>query len=165
MYAIRSYYEITKQVVERFPKLRVGIHCHNDIGCAVASSMLAVDAGACHVQGTFLGIGERIGNADLSVLIPNFQLKKNMPCISGNIADLTETAILLSETSNIALPTNKPYTGASAFAHKGGMHIDVITSYSIHYTKLYEWRRCFGCRKRDHGVCRNDRCTDWFDNA
>ncbi len=120
-------YNITRTVAETFQNLRIGIHCHNDIGCAVASSMLAVDAGACHVQGTFLGIGERIGNADLSVQIPNCQLKKNMPCILGNIADLTETAILLSETSNIALPSNKPYTGSSAFAHKGGMHIDGVT--------------------------------------
>jgi 2-isopropylmalate synthase len=61
----QEIFEITKVVSDKFPKMRIGIHCHNDIGCAVASSMMAVDAGATQIQGTFIGIGERCGNADL----------------------------------------------------------------------------------------------------
>ncbi|MEZ4358016.1 MAG: citramalate synthase [Eubacteriales bacterium] len=120
-------FEVTKMVRDRFSDIRIGIHCHNDTGCAVASSMLAVNAGAKHVQGTFLGIGERAGNTDLSVFIPNMQLKRGYTCIEGGLTKLTDTAHVLSEICNIALPSNKPYVGASAFAHKGGMHIDGVT--------------------------------------
>lgn len=62
-------YKITKVVAERLPGRKLGIHCHNDIGCAIASSMLSVEAGVTHIQGTFIGVGERCGNADLSVII------------------------------------------------------------------------------------------------
>lgn len=116
----------TKEAVEAFPGVRVGIHCHNDIGCAVASSMLAVQAGATHVQGTFTGIGERCGNADLSILIPNLQLKQGYECIENDLSSLTKTVKKITEISNMSLPNNKPYTGYSAFAHKGGMHIDGV---------------------------------------
>ncbi|MEA5066509.1 MAG: citramalate synthase, partial [Eubacteriales bacterium] len=115
----------TREAALRHPKLKLGIHCHNDIGCAVASTMLAVEAGACHVQGTFNGIGERCGNADLSVLIPNLQLKQNYACVP-DLSKLTETAMRLSDISNMATPRSKPYVGKSAFAHKGGMHIDGV---------------------------------------
>ncbi len=118
--------EITKTVCDRFPSIRVGIHCHNDIGCAVASSVMAVEAGAVQVQGTFIGIGERCGNADLSVIIPNLQLKLGYQCVDGDLASLTNLAIKLYEITNLIMPTNKPYVGASAFAHKGGMHIDGV---------------------------------------
>ena len=67
-------YNIVKRVVEEFPDVRIGIHCHNDTGCAVANTLLAVEAGCIHVQGTFNGIGERCGNADLSIIIPDLQL-------------------------------------------------------------------------------------------
>lgn len=116
----------TDLIVKTFSKTRIGIHCHNDTGCAVASTMLAVNAGAVHVQGTFIGIGERCGNTDLSVFIPNMQLKQGYQCIDGDLSNLSETVIKLSEIANIAVPQNKPYVGASAFAHKGGMHIDGV---------------------------------------
>lgn len=119
-------YSITKEVVDKYPEKRIGIHCHNDIDCAVASSMLSVSAGACHVQGTFVGIGERCGNADLSVLIPNMQLKMGIPCIEGDLSNLTSTVMKIYDISNLIAPSNKPYTGSSAFAHKGGMHIDGV---------------------------------------
>ncbi len=121
--------EIVKKVCEAFPNRRVGIHCHNDIGCAVASSMSAVEAGAVQVQGTFIGIGERCGNADLSTIIPNLQLKMGMEC-SGDLLTLRDTASKLSEICNMRLDRNKPYVGESAFAHKGGMHIDGVTKVS-----------------------------------
>lgn len=123
-------YTIVKTVKERFPDMRIGIHCHNDTGCAAANSMMAVEAGACHVQGTFMGIGERCGNADLSVIIPNLQLKGGYNCIEGNLERLSETEIKIAEIANITVANNKPYVGESAFAHKGGMHIDGVDKLS-----------------------------------
>lgn len=130
-------YSITKLVKEKFPDTRISIHCHNDTDCAVASSILAVEAGAVQIQGTFIGTGERCGNTDLSVLIPNLQLKMNYQCIDGGLTKLSDTVFALYEISNIIPPNNKPYTGSSAFAHKGGMHIDGVDkcSYSFEHIK------------------------------
>lgn len=119
-------YNATKIVREKFPDIKIGIHCHNDTGCAVANSMLAVEAGAVQVQGTFTGIGERCGNTDLSIIIPNLQLKQGYNCVDGDLSLLSDTVKKLSEISNMAVPNNKPYVGTSAFAHKGGMHIDGV---------------------------------------
>jgi len=123
-------YEIVKDVCAHFPGHEVGIHCHNDTGCAVANSMLAVEAGVTHVQGTFTGIGERCGNADLSVIIPNLQLKGKYDCVNGNIERLCDTAARIAEITNLTVPSSKPYVGESAFAHKGGMHIDGVDKIS-----------------------------------
>lgn len=123
-------FDITKLVCDAFPDREIGIHCHNDSGCAVANTSAAVQAGASHVQGTFTGIGERCGNADLSVIIPNLQLKQGEGCIAGNLEDLTQTAIKIAEIQNMTVPANKPYVGASAFAHKAGMHIDGVDKLS-----------------------------------
>ncbi len=128
-----AVYEATRQVALRHPGKRVGIHCHNDIGCAVASTMMAVEAGACHVQGTFTGIGERCGNTDLGVVIPNLQIKMGRDCVP-ELSKLTAAAMRLSDISNMVMPGNKPYVGASAFAHKGGMHIDGV----LKETKSFE---------------------------
>ncbi|MFA9380166.1 MAG: citramalate synthase, partial [Acetanaerobacterium sp.] len=121
---------ITKTVCEAFPDVRVGIHCHNDIGCAVANSILAVEAGAMHIQGTFTGIGERCGNASLCTIIPTLQIKKGYACVSGSMENITSAAMQLSEISNMSLRANMPYVGSSAFAHKGGMHIDGVNKLS-----------------------------------
>ena len=119
-------YEITKKVVRQF-STPVGIHCHNDGGMAVANSIMAVKAGATQVQGTFIGLGERCGNANLSTIIPNLQLKKGYVCIRKNqMIRLTSTARYVAEVSNVALNTRLPYVGKSAFAHKGGMHVDGV---------------------------------------
>ncbi|MGI6005523.1 MAG: citramalate synthase [Christensenellales bacterium] len=123
-------WEMTKEVCRRFPKQRIGIHCHNDIGCAVANSLLAVDAGAVHIQGTMNGIGERCGNADLSAIMPTLQLKSGLRCISGDMEKLSLTAVKIAEIANTSLPSGKPYVGKSAFAHKGGMHIDGVDKLS-----------------------------------
>lgn len=117
-------YRATLAVRKAFPDIEIGIHCHNDCGCAIASSMVAVEAGATQVQGTFSGYGERCGNADLSVLIPNLILKKNCCCRVTQLEKLCATAMRLSEIANVSIPGGKPYVGNSAFAHKGGMHID-----------------------------------------
>ncbi|HCX64036.1 MAG TPA: citramalate synthase [Eubacteriaceae bacterium] len=105
----------------------IGIHCHNDGGMAVANSILAVEAGANHVQGTFLGIGERCGNANLSSIIPNLQIKRGFDLIpEEKMVNLTTASRYIAEVSNISLDHSLPYVGNNAFAHKGGMHIDGI---------------------------------------
>lgn len=105
----------------------LGIHCHNDAGCAEANSILAVQAGAVQVQGTLLGFGERCGNANLSTLIPSLQLKLGYHCIpQDNLKNLTPCARAVGEAANVVLDNGMPYVGRSAFAHKGGMHIDGV---------------------------------------
>ncbi len=105
----------------------VGIHAHNDSELAVANSLIAVKNGACHVQGTFIGFGERCGNARLTSIIPNLQLKMGYSCIpEEKISQLTRLAREAAEISNLALNEKLPYVGNDAFAHKGGMHIDGV---------------------------------------
>jgi 2-isopropylmalate synthase len=121
---IESIVKAVKQTVS----VPLGIHTHNDSGCAVANSIAAVKAGANHVQGTFVGIGERTGNANLSTLIANLQLKLGYECVpESSLPLLKETAHYIAETANIALPNTMPYVGGSAFAHKGGMHVDGVS--------------------------------------
>ncbi len=123
-------YEITKSVAEHFD-VDIGIHCHNDTGVAVANSMMAVEAGAVQVQGTYIGFGERCGNANLCTLIGNFQLKQGYECIpKDNLDQLTPLARLVAEIANISLWDKEPYVGRAAFAHKGGMHIDGVNKNS-----------------------------------
>ncbi len=108
-------------------KAKIGIHCHNDNGCAVAGTLAAVKAGASHVQGTFIGIGERCGNTNLSTVIPDLQLKLGYECVPKNsMQSLTETARYIAEVANIKLAGSMPYVGRSAFGHKGGMHADGV---------------------------------------
>ncbi|MCL2695862.1 MAG: citramalate synthase, partial [Clostridiales bacterium] len=121
--------EITAEVVRRFPDIKIGIHCHDDIGCAVANTLSAVTQGAVHVQGTFVGFGERCGNADLSIVLPNLVFKCGLD-YAADLTDLTAIATYISEVANIRIRGNKPYTGKSAFAHKGGMHIDGVIKLS-----------------------------------
>ena len=117
---------VTKEAVKA-SGIPVGIHCHNDIGCAVACSIAAVRAGAVHVQGTFIGIGERCGNTNLSALIPNLQLKLGYGCVPAESAEqLTETARYIAEIANVKLAGSMPYVGRNAFGHKGGMHADGV---------------------------------------
>ncbi len=119
--------EITKEVVNKFPQVKVGIHCHNDSGLAVANSVAAVEVGARQVQGTFLGIGERTGNSNLSTIIPILQLKLGYNCITAKkMESLTFVAEQMAAIANLNLSSNSPFVGNSAFAHKGGMHIDGI---------------------------------------
>ncbi len=126
-------YEAVKKVKETFD-IKVGIHTHNDCGMAVANSIMAVEAGAEHVQGTYTGFGERCGNANLSAIIPSLQLKKQMRCIpEEQLKNLTYTARKISEISNITLNERDPFVGNSAFAHKGGMHIDGVCKSSVSF--------------------------------
>ena len=106
---------------------RVGIHCHNDTGCAVANSMAAVEAGATHVQGTVNGYGERTGNADLLTVVANLQLKKGLPLLEPHrLQEATRIAHAIAEVTNVPAYSRQPYVGSSAFAHKAGLHASAI---------------------------------------
>ena len=105
----------------------IGIHCHDDTGCAVANSMAAVRGGARHVQGTLNGLGERTGNANLTSIIPNLQLKQHYVCLpEGRMERLTVVSHRIAETLNRAVDPQAPYVGSSAFAHKAGLHVSAI---------------------------------------
>ncbi len=106
---------------------RLGIHAHNDTGCAVANSMAAVQAGATHLQGCINGYGERTGNADLVTCVANLELKLGQRVLPpGNLADATRISHAISEITNYPPHARQPYTGVSAFAHKAGLHASAI---------------------------------------
>ena len=107
--------------------VRVGIHCHNDTGCAVANTLAAVDAGASHVQGTINGYGERTGNADLVAVVANLELKLDRRVLpSGMLGEATRIAHAVAEVTNVPPASRQPYVGTSAFAHKAGLHASAI---------------------------------------
>ncbi len=106
---------------------RLGIHCHNDTGCAVANSMAALDVGATHVQGTVNGYGERTGNADLLTVVSNLQLKTGRQVVEpARLRDAMRLAHAISEVTNVPPYSRQPYVGASAFAHKAGLHASAL---------------------------------------
>lgn len=130
--------QIVQQVREFLAeKVRIGVHFHNDCGMAVANTVCCVEAGVRHVQGTYLGFGERCGNANLSVIIPNLQLKRKVLCIpQHNLQKLRETALEIAEISNTTIPDGAPYVGGSAFAHKAGMHADGVLKLSSSFEHI-----------------------------
>ncbi|HYO39801.1 MAG TPA: citramalate synthase [Nocardioidaceae bacterium] len=106
---------------------RVGIHCHNDTGCAVANTLAAVDAGATHVQGTLNGYGERTGNADLVSVVANLELKLGRAVLpEGRLREATRIAHAVAEVTNFPPASRQPYVGVSAFTHKAGLHASAI---------------------------------------
>ncbi len=106
---------------------RLGIHCHDDTACAVANTLLAVDAGVTHVQGTANGYGERAGNANLFSVVAGLQLKKGRPVLpDGCLGELTRIAHSISEVTNVTPNGHQPYVGVSAFAHKAGLHASAV---------------------------------------
>lgn len=113
--------------VKRQMKTPLGIHAHNDADVAVANSIIAVRRGAVQVHGTINGLGERCGNANLCSVIPNIKLKLGIDCIADEqLKRLTEISRFVSEIANIGPQHNMAYVGRSAFAHKGGIHIDAV---------------------------------------
>jgi 2-isopropylmalate synthase len=141
-------YEITKAAVEAVGAVEVagaveagaqgpaiGIHVHDDAGCAVANSLEAVRAGATQVQGTINGFGERVGNANLVTVAANLQLKMGYELLAPErLALLTQVSHLVSETFNVTPDAHLPYVGQSAFSHKGGIH----ASASLRCRRAYE---------------------------
>jgi 2-isopropylmalate synthase len=107
--------------------VRVGIHTHNDIGLGVANALEAVQAGARHVQGTLNGYGERTGNCNLTTLIPNLAFKLKLRCLSdASLRKLRELSLFVDEIANLRHDPRQPWVGATAFAHKGGMHVNAV---------------------------------------
>jgi 2-isopropylmalate synthase len=104
---------------------RLGIHCHDDSGCAVANTLAAVRAGVTHVQGCANGYGERSGNANLFTVVGNLQLKRGHD-LGIRLGEMTRVAHAVSEVTNVAPSSQQPYVGTSAFAHKAGLHASAV---------------------------------------
>ncbi|GAA1522389.1 citramalate synthase [Nocardioides humi] len=118
--------DVVHDVIEN-AQVRVGIHCHNDTGCAVANTLAAVEAGATHVQGCINGYGERTGNADLVNVVANLELKLDRQVLPpGLLTEATRIAHAVAEVTNVPPASRQPYVGASAFAHKAGLHVSAI---------------------------------------
>ena len=129
--------EITSAVVAHFPNVSVGVHCHNDSGLGVAVSLAGVESGACLVQGTINGYGERNGNANLTTIIPNLLLKmeRSLHC-SSNLEKLRDLSLFVAEMANCTHDTKAPFVGTSAFAHKGGVHADASAEVKHSYEHI-----------------------------
>jgi 2-isopropylmalate synthase len=128
--------EIVKAVCAEFDS-PVGIHTHDDSGCGVANTLAAVRAGAVHVQGTVNGYGERVGNANLCTIIPGLQLKMGRSCVPPeNLARLTELSNFVTEVANLPQDRYQPFVGASAFAHKGGIHVAAVLKNEASYQHI-----------------------------
>jgi 2-isopropylmalate synthase len=105
----------------------LGIHCHNDSGCAVANTLAAIEAGAVHVQGTVNGYGERTGNADLLQIVANLELKYGWEVLPpGSLTEATRISHAIAAITNVPASSRQPYVGTSAFAHKAGLHASAI---------------------------------------
>jgi 2-isopropylmalate synthase len=119
--------QFVKSVGEAFPHVQLGVHTHNDGELAVANSLVAVQEGVRHVQGTINGYGERCGNANLCSIIPDLQLKMGYDCVAPDaLLNLTRVSRVVSEVANLAPDSHLAYVGKSAFAHKGGIHVAAI---------------------------------------
>ena len=129
--------ELTQTVVEHFPDLCIGVHCHNDSGLGVATSLAGVLVGAKMVQGTMNGVGERIGNADLVSIIPNLSIKLKYPLsCEGQISHLRDLSLLVDELANLRSNNKAPFVGSSAFVHKGGVHADAVNKVKHSYEHI-----------------------------
>jgi 2-isopropylmalate synthase len=129
--------ELTAALAPEYPKLKLGIHTHNDGGLALANALEAVGAGAVQVQGTINGIGERCGNVDLTSVIANLKLKMGCQCLADQgLVHLTETSRYVYDLANMNLSSNQPFVGISAFAHKGGMHVHAVQRVAHSYEHI-----------------------------
>jgi 2-isopropylmalate synthase len=119
-------YEVVSEVAER-SGVRLGIHCQDDTGCAIANTISAVEAGVTHVQCTANGYGERTGNADLFPVVANLETKLDMPVLpEGHLRETMRVSHAIAEIANIAPDTHQPYAGISSFAHKAGLHASAL---------------------------------------
>ncbi len=119
--------ETVEAVKTHLPHVSLGIHAHNDSGCAVANSLMAIRAGCTHVQGTINGYGERVGNANLITIMADLQLKMDLPVVSAEqLKGLTRLSAFVAEVANLQHDNHQPFVGYSAFAHKGGVHVAAV---------------------------------------
>lgn len=128
--------EIVAEVRKRFDGT-IGIHAHNDSDLAVANSIAAIEQGATHVQGCFNGYGERCGNANLTSVIAILETKLGHTTVGPEkLANLTGVAHFIAELANLQVPSNQPFVGRSAFAHKGGVHVSAVLKEAASYEHL-----------------------------
>jgi 2-isopropylmalate synthase len=123
--ALSTIEDVVKKV-----KTPIGVHFHNDSGCAVANSILSVEkiSSVKMVQGTINGFGERCGNADLCQILPNLEVKLDRKCLpGGNLEHLTNLSRFVNEIANQPINSNQPFVGRNAFAHKAGMHVSGVS--------------------------------------
>jgi 2-isopropylmalate synthase len=134
----RELGEIVRTISEKVSDARIGIHTHNDSGTADANSLIAVDNGATHIQGTINGLGERCGNSDLTNVIPNLILKMGckLSIDEKSLRDLTHTARYVASVGNLVFAENHPFVGQMAFAHKGGVHVNSVMKVADSYEHI-----------------------------
>ncbi len=131
--------EVTEilRAVQKQISIPLGIHAHNDGDMAVANSIAAVQLGLNHVQGTINGYGERCGNANLCSILPALRFKLHLNCLGdAQLAKLREVANFVAELANLQPNKHQPYVGASAFAHKGGVHVSAIEKNPLTYEHI-----------------------------
>jgi 2-isopropylmalate synthase len=126
--------DVTRRAIAHLGKA-VGIHTHNDCGLGVANALAAVEAGACQVQGTINGYGERVGNCNLITTIANLQLKLGIPVVA-DLTKLRELSYFVAELANVAPEIRAPFVGEAAFTHKGGLHVDAVQKLASSYEHI-----------------------------
>ena len=132
---------ITRKTVTKIGS-KVGVHCHNDTGLAVANTLAAVKSGVSHIQGTVNGFGERCGNADLCQVIPSLKFKMGLDVLGKgktskeSLKELTSLSRYVYELTNIPPKAHQPYVGSGAFSHKAGMHVNAILKHSGAYEHI-----------------------------
>jgi 2-isopropylmalate synthase len=134
---VDDFKAIVGHAVREFGADKVGVHCHNDSGLGVALSLAGVAAGASLVQGTVNGYGERVGNANMTTVLPNLFLKlgRTAHC-SGNLAQLRDLSLFFDELANLRPDPKAPFVGQSAFAHKGGLHANAAQKVARSYEHI-----------------------------
>ncbi|MDF3057187.1 MAG: transferase [Rariglobus sp.] len=134
---VDDFKTIVSRVVKEFGGDKVGVHCHNDSGLGVALTLAGVGAGASLVQGTANGYGERTGNANLFTVLPSLFLKMGRTArCAANLGELRELSLYFDELANLKPDTKAPYIGASAFAHKGGLHANAAQKVKSSYEHI-----------------------------
>ncbi len=134
---VDEFKAIVGRAVKEFGGAKVGVHCHNDSGLGVALSLAGVDAGATLVQGTANGYGERVGNANMTTILPNLFLKMGRTAhCAPHLAQLRDLSLFFDELANLRPDPKAPFVGQSAFAHKGGLHANAATKVARSYEHI-----------------------------
>jgi 2-isopropylmalate synthase len=134
---VDEFKEIVARAVKEFGGEKIGVHCHNDSGLGVALTLAGVTAGATLVQGTVNGYGERVGNANMTTVLPNLFLKLDRTAhCAGNLAQLRDLSLFFDELANLRPDPKAPFVGQSAFAHKGGLHANAAQKVARSYEHI-----------------------------
>ena len=129
--------EAVRGVRQRFSESKIGIHTHNDCGLGVANAVAAVQEGALQVQGTMNGYGERTGNCNLTTLLPILELKLGRKVLpEGNLRQLSELSSFVDQLANLHHDSRAPFVGRTAFAHKGGMHVNAVNKLAASFEHI-----------------------------